>query len=60
MKVSRILLPLQLVIEAVTKLVNSTINRSPLPTPIPVRVQENNRFALMKSREAERRQQQGI
>ena len=57
MKISRILLPLQLVIEAVTKLVNSTVNRSQLPTPIPVRVQENNRFALMKSREAERRQQ---
>jgi len=57
MKISRILLPLQLVIEAVTKLVNSTISRSQLPTPVPVRVQENNRFALMKSREAERRQQ---
>jgi len=57
MKISRILLPLQLLIEAVTKLVNSTVNRSQLPTPIPVRVQENNRFALMKSREAERRQQ---
>lgn len=59
MKLSRIFVPFKLMLEAVTQLFNAQANRAPQAELIPVRVKETDRFSMLRSREAERRYNQG-
>lgn len=59
MKLSKIFVPFTLMLEAVTQLFNAQSNRAPQAELIPVRVKETDRFAMLRSREAERRYNQG-
>lgn len=59
MKISKIFLPFTLMLEAVTKLLNSTTTGTSSHALAPVRVKEADRFAMIRSREAQRRFNQG-
>lgn len=60
MKISKIFLPFQQMLEAVSTYFNIKNNgTSSSPVLIPVRVKESDRFAMMRSREAQRRYNQG-